>query len=706
MSKRKSRSTPDDDSEKLRGFIADLSHDGDVSQDTRRHANSDVRFINVPGGQWESYDGDDDFNNWCHVNDSWNRVKLELDIVSDYVERFKGGWNQNRVGVIFKPDDGETTKEDSDLINGIYRSNFRESSGKISTDNAVKEVATCGYGAMKIATCFEDEGDPENENQNIEWRPIYNAYNTVIWDQSALRVDKRDAGYVTELTQHTKKSFEKEYHGFSAVSAYDPTSLIFSSNNNFQPIDIIYVATRYELVKKRTTFHVYNNLQTNKVQAYSDDKHKLIQDELKKDELIRFVRTRKIVVQTVEKTVFSGSDILEDTRQIAGKWLPIIPFYGHHQYVDGIETYRGLVRKQKDPQRVWNMQMSQVAEVAGSSGQRTPIINPAQIDNKHIRDAWENRTDNPAYLPLKPVMKDGKIIQAGVSGYYEPPGLDPNTATLLDIIPKFVQNTTGGHLQESFSKDMSGTALKTIQKREDLNTQVINDNIANAIEWSGTVYQAMASEVYTTSRLVRTLNKDGAEAQVQLQESVMDEETGQMIEANDLAGKRFKVDADVGPQYETMREQTVETLLTIAEMLKDTPAGEQYLPVVMSMIVQNLPGEGIDPLQEFNRNIMLVQGTAQPQTPEEEAVVQQSQQPKPDPQARLMEAGTKQLTAEATNLESKSAVHEADARKKDAEAKKIESEIGIEAQEAEDKAALEAAKLVQNSQNAIDQGRR
>ena len=73
------------------------------------------------------------------------------------------------------------------------------------------------------------------------------------------------------------------------------------------------------------------------------------------------------------------------------------------------------------------------------------------------------------------------------------------------------------------------------------------------------------------------------------------------------------------------------------------------------------------PLKDLNRNIMLTEGLVKPENDEEEAFVQQAQQPKEDPNAKLIEAAALQQTSEAKNLDSKSVSNIADAKKKEAE---------------------------------------
>lgn len=668
-----------DDDEKLDKFKADIINDADLVEEQSDKANEDMRFINVDGGMWEGF----------LESDFATRVKLQLDLVSNYVQRFIGEWNQNRVGVEFKPDDSKTSDDDAELLNGIYRADFRNNSGKLATDNAVDEAATCGYGALKVHTFFEDEEDPENENQRIGFSPIYNPYNTIIWDGSAQRIDKRDARRCTELTPFTPESFEESYPGKSPVSAYTPNTREFENVQTTTP-QVIYIAKRYEVVRKKELVFVYSNLQTGEIETYSKEDHELIKDELKADEFREKIRERKVLRQSVEKTVFSGEEILEPTKRIAGKWIPIIPFYGYRAFVDGVEWYHGLVRKLKDAARLFNMQVSQLAENAASSGQEVPIFDPDQVEGPDMDKIWSDKNNAPYLLARALRDKDGNPIAYGPLGYSKPPVLDQSTSTLLQIVPSFVESYQGGPPQDSLDPNASGKAINAMIKRGNMNTQVINDNIANAITWSGEVYQSQAAEVYTTKRIIRTIGKDGTEGEKQLLKTVLDDETGRLIETNTIVGKKFRSYADVGPQYDTLREQTVEELKGMLEVFVKSGIGAQYTDAMVAILLDNITGVGLDPLKELNRRLMLTQGIVKPENDEEEAFVAQVQQQaqQEDPQQQLIEAASEQQRAEARNLDSKSLSNTADAAKKEAETIEIFADI----QNEQNKTGLQAEK--------------
>ncbi len=661
-----------DETTRVESFKQQIQNDADIMIDQRDKANEDMRFVNVTGGMWENFlEGEFE-----------DRARMEFDLVSNHLFRFMSQWNGNRQGVEYRPDDDITQDSDAELLNGIFRADFRDGSGKISLDNAVYEVGTCGYGALKLAARFEDEGDPEDERQRIEFRPIQNAFNTVYWDSSAQRLDKRDARWVTVLTEFTDEAFEEAFPDKVPSSAYVPEThrnWNFSGRGLFNTFN--YIATRYEIIRKKEKVFVYENQVSGEIEIFSELEREQFKEEIEGDEHLRFVRERKVLRQHVEKSVFSGTEFLEKPKRVVGRWLPIIPYYGHRSYVDGAEWYFGLVRKLKDASRLFNIHMNQLAENAASNGQEIPIFDPDQMPD-NISDLWADKNNQPYLLARALRDQDGKIIQTGPLAYLKPGSIDGNTQASMQALMQYVQETIGAVPKDTLDPNASGKAIRALMKRDNQNTQPIFDNINTAIEWMGTVYQSMAAEIYNSEQMVRTIGIDGTDGREQLLKVVMDEETGKFVRSNNLRGKKFRAYADVGPQYDSLREETVETLKMMGDFLKETPAGEQYIPTIIFTMLDNMEGVGLGPLKEVNRRNMILQGLKKPETDEEKKMLVQAQQPPgPDPQLVLMEAAAnaqnseaEKFSSEARNLDSKSIDNVASARKKSAETAKIVSE--------------------------------
>jgi len=193
----------------LETYLSEFDDDYMLCEEQRDLASEDMRFSIVPGGQWEG---------WKEDLYGEERTKLELDMVNQACEDFMSDFGDNRVNVNFSPTDSATTDKDSNLMQGIYRQDFRQGRGKQSLTAAVSESVRCGFGALQLRTVYEDDEDPDNELQTQVFKYIPNAYSCVSFDSNAVETDKSDAGHVTVIFEYEKKAFEEEYPEASTVS--------------------------------------------------------------------------------------------------------------------------------------------------------------------------------------------------------------------------------------------------------------------------------------------------------------------------------------------------------------------------------------------------------------------------------------------------------------------------------------------------------
>jgi hypothetical protein len=635
----------------------DIAKDYDALRDTRIAANEDMRFIGVDGGMWEDF-----------LSDSYsdNRVKLELDITSPYVMRYIGERNMNRANVVFTPDDVNTSPDDADLLNGIYRSDFKDNDGQISQDAAIYETAVCGMGAFKISTRFVDEEDPENENQETVWTPIINAYDHVMFDDTATRADKADAKRVTVLTGHSPEAFKDQWPTAQPTSAYTPeSSFVF----NWFTREVVYVAERYEIKTVKEKVQVWQHVASSQIKAFPDSEMETVKPEL--DALgWEFVRIRKMKRRTVWKTIFNGNEILEKSKRIPGKWLPIIPMYGVRTYVGNVENFRGLVRKLKDANRVLNTSVSRMTEDSSVTGNTLPIFTRDQVKSNDIKNAWADKSDK-AYLVVDPQLdQNGQAIPFTGIATLPTNQIDPNTLGVVDIVSNFVQRETGNAPQDTIDPDASGKAIDALKQREDLSTQVITDNIHQSIKHSGKVWEAISGDIYTRSQMKKVLGIDGTMKYEQINGSSLDPQTGNPITINDLTRGRFSVDIELGPQYESQKAATIGSLERVIEKVGEDSALQ---PALIGAWIENIEGTGLEGVKELNRNNMIRQGIVKPETPEEEQIAAQAQS-QTDPNDELVKAATMQQQAEAKNLEASSVGKMATAQKELATAEKTKAE--------------------------------
>lgn len=684
-------------SEKVDRFKTELSLDADVVQDQMQQADEDMRFLNTIGGMWQGF----------FENELQNRVKLQFPMIAKFLNEALTEWNGNRVGVEYKPgDDLETSDKDAALMNGIHLSDFRRRGmGKKAIDNAVLEVMNCGVGAYTLGEDFIDNADPKNELQRIEWRNQFDAYETVFWDEASQAIDKHDARRCHILKRFTQESFKAAYPDLTPSSAYTPVT----ADNSFFGGNItslrtgVFVATRYEVIKKRQKVFIYKNLETGELEAYEKADHDLVEDELRLRKEIKFVRERSLIRRHVEKSIFSGQDMLQEPKRIAGEYIPVISVYGHRIFVGGSEWYKGFVRDLKDASRLLNQQLSQLSENAATTSVEQPIFDPDQMEGEGIKEIW---TDPETPYKLANVLRDADgnpIAGGGPIGYLKPGQLDGSTAALLQMVPQLINQFTGSIPIEGLDEQTSGKALKEARKIKNLMTQPVMENISAAIEWSGVVYASKAAELYTTPRIIRTIGKDGAENTIRLMQTIQDRETGKIVEINSLEGKKFRAYSDIGPQYETQRQETTDTSIQLMEAWSNIPAMQPYMSELGAIAIENMSGTGLDSIKLLNRRIRLLAGTVEPDGQEEEAFVaqHQEQQQQNDTQKQLAQAITQQQLSEARNLDASSAEKIKSGELKAAQTLKTLSDIQVSQEKTASDIRVNEAKTLKEIRESI-----
>lgn len=619
-------------------------------QDVREKCVEATRFARVPGGQWEGATAagtklDDQFEKY---------PKFEINKVATELNRIISEYRNNRITVKFRPGDREASEELANKLNGLFRADYEETDGGEACDNAFDDAATGGFGCFRLTSMLVNEYDPMDERQRIAIEPVYDPSRSVWFDPDAKKYDKSDALWAFCMYSLSPEKYEAEY-GKTPPSSLDTTTITSWEYDWFAP-EVVYIAKYYEVRKESVDVISYQQPITGEIATYDSDQIEDIEDELADAGFVEVAR-RSVKRRRVYVSVVDGENFLEKPSRIPGEHIPLIPVYGKRWFIDDIERVEGHIAKAMDPQRLYNLQVSMLADSAAQDPGQVPVFSPEQV--RGLEKHWENRNKKrPAFLVARPLMdKQGNPLGGAAPGSFTPaPQLSPAIATMLQLTSADIQEVTGGsQAMQQMPSNISQETVSNLMNRSDMASFIYLDNMAKSLKRAGEVWLSMAREVYGSDREVRVVNEDGTDDIALMNAQIVDRQTGNVVALNDLSTGRYDVTVDVGPSYTARRDATVSALTQVLQtMLPQDP----MRPVIQGIILDNLDGEGMDDFKEFNRKQLLTTGAVKPRNQKEQEIVQQAQmaaQNQPDPNMVLAQAQMVAAQAEAQKAQNETA---------------------------------------------------
>ena len=647
-----------------------------VMRDERLQCLQDRRFYSIAGAQWEGPLGEQ-FE---------NKPRFEVNKIHMSVIRIINEYRNNRIAVDFVSKDGSENDKLAEACNGLYRADEQDSVADEAFDNAFEEGVGGGYGAWRLRTTYEDDEDDDNEKQRIRIEPIYDADSSVFFDLDAKKQDKSDAKYCFVLYSMTRASYIDEYDD-------DPASwpnIIHQSQFDWNTPDVVYVAEYYRVEEVRETIRIFQTIEGEEERYTQAD---FDADETLEETLFSLgtieMRQKRVKRRKIHKYIMSGGGILEDAGYIAGKNIPIVPYYGKRWFVDNVERCMGHVRLAKDPQRLKNMQLSKLGEISALSSIEKPILMPEQVAGHQIMWAEDNIRNYP-YLLINPITgPNGETQAAGPVAYTKSAAIPPAMAALLQLTEIDMAEILGNNQQaEKMVSNISGKAVELIQTRLDMQSFIYMTNMAKAMRRCGEIWLSMAKDVYVEEkRKMKAIDQMDQVSSVELMKPIIDQETGELAYENDLSKATFDVSVDVGPSFTSRRDATVRALTGMMQVTSDP----ETQMILQSMAIMNMDGEGIGDIKDFFRTKLVQMGVIKPTEEEQKAMAEaMAQGQQPDPQSVYLMAAAEE--AQAKSIQAQANAEYSLARAEESKAKTMETLSTIDIDQR--KSAIETAEKI------------
>lgn len=542
-------------------------------------ARDDIKFVAIPGYQWDSKlkarRGD--------------RPTYEFPKLAGHVRQVINEMRQSR------PQGKVRGAEESDralaeLMEGICRNIESSSNAELAYDIAFEPAVQGGYGVWRICTDYLREDDFD---QDIRIKPIENPFSAK-WDPAAVERNKSDGHFwfVEELVP--EEQFEKDYPDADMEGFF--TS---GDSSKWREAGQVKICEYwYKEPLKRELWALSSGA------VVFADEAGLTEEELAEAGL-KITRRRTVESHKVMMRLTNGHEFLTEPYEFPSKYIPIIPVWGNYQNVDGEEHWQGMVRPNKDQQRLHNVHRTAAIEAVAKSPKAPFIVKLGWI--KGLESFWKkaNSEDYP-YLP----------VHDNADGIPQRAGQAEIPAALLQLAAmdnEDIKASTGQYDASlgARSNETSGVAIG--QRKMQSATATFNyiDNLAYAIKFSTEILVDMIPRVYDTPRVVRVLGADGGEKWKQLYQEVFDPSTGTKVVLNDISKGKYDVVTTVGPTYATQRMEAVDAFTNmLGQMGNGLPP--QIAALMAYTAVKNMDLPGAEEVDKAFRKLLVGQGTLPP----------------------------------------------------------------------------------------------
>lgn len=681
-------------SKKHEELLKRIDADFEQANDNQTECYNDRRFAFVTGAQWDGDLGQQFIN----------RPKFEFNKILLSLVRISNEWSKNRFTVQFRPDKHPADSDTADSLNSLIRGDERDSNADEAYANAFLEGISGGIGAFQILAEYEDEYSEEDNAQRIRIKPIFEADTTVYWDANAKRYDKADARHVTVVVSMSRDDFERKYDkdsdgdidSFDGLDAYR-----FAWRDN----DSIKVAEHYEVSeRKRKIIKLQAPHEPEPITLYQDedDYEQTLQDKLNQG--YQPILEKTIKERVIKGYVLSGDEIIEDLGVIAGKYLPIVPYYGNRMYISGQEVAFGHVRLAKDAQKAYNIKMSALLDLASRPQDELPIFTPEQI-NGHSA-IWASREiEKPAFLTVNPILgMDGSVQVIGPQAYTKAPQIPQALSAIVQQADNDIHELTGNQANgEQLVSNVSTEAVQMVQNKVDAQAYIYIDNWAKTIRQAGRVWQSIAQDIYDEEmRELTGLTHDDQDQEIVINKPTVKD--GKFAYENDMQNGKYKVSVDIGEAFSTQRDKTIRQLITMLPAVQD----QQTQGALTNTILANQDGEGMRDLSKFARKKLVEMGVAEP-TEDEKAQIAQAQamagQQPPDPQSQyfIAEAQKSIAIAEKQKADTMKTLAQVDDTRADTATKLFSLEQGMAQQQQTMQAMLDILQQMAQAQTQESQ---
>jgi hypothetical protein len=509
------------------------------------------------------------------------RPCLTINKLPQHVRQVTNDQRQNRPSGKVIPADDKADIEVAEIFDGLVRHIEYISDADVAYDTACENQVAYGEGYFRLLTeyCSDDSFD-----QDLKIGRIRNSF-SVYMDPTIQDPCGADAQWCFITEDLLKEDYERQFPNATPVSTLQDLGVGDQSISQWMNEDTVRIAEYFYYEHTAKTLNLYPGNVAVMSDSPDDKQLRALYGKPK--------QSRTVDVRQVKWLKINGYEILE-SRDWAGKWIPVIRVVGNEFEVEGRLYVSGLVRNSKDAQRMYNYWTSQEAEMLALAPKAPFIGYGGQFEGYETQWKTANTTNWP-YLEVNPDVTDGQGGTLPLPQRAQPPMVQNGIIAAKMGASDDIKGTTGQYDTSlgATSNERSGKAILAREKQSDTGTYHYVDNLARAIRYLTRQIVDVAPKIYDTERVLRIMGMDQEVDQVRVnpdqQEPVrkLTDQNGIVVEKiYNLGVGKYDVCVTTGPSYMTKRQ---EALGAMSEMLQGNP---ELWKIAGDLFVKNMDWPG------------------------------------------------------------------------------------------------------------------
>jgi hypothetical protein len=513
----------------------------DAEKDVRRLALDDLQFrANIDQAQWPATLRDE--------RNAQSKPCLTINVLPARERQILNDQRQNRPAIKVSPVDDTGDEKTAEVLQGVVRHIEYDSNSDVAVDTAFSSAARIGFGYMRVITDFEY---PDSFDQCIKIKRIPNPF-SVYMDPNCFEPDYSDAEFGFIVTDYTKDEYKREFPG-SQLADMDKWTTIGNTQPGWIQDEGARVAEYFYKERKKDKLLQVQNAAGETRSIFASE----LSGEMPKG--VRVLNERETERESIKWLKINGVEVLERT-EWPGRWIPIIPVLGDELDVDGKKVLEGIVRHTKDPIRMQNYMASAEVEAIALAPKSPWLVAAGQTEDF---PEWKTANSKNHHV-LRYTVKD-------INGTLVPPPArivqEPAIAAITEARMHFVDDlkaVTGIYDAQlgARSNEQTGKAILARQQQGQISNFHYVDNLTRAIRHLGRIVIDLIPKIYNKPRVMRIIGEDGKQETVQVNQRFNENGVDKLY---DLTTGRYDVTVTSGPSYQTMRQQSAESMIQVSQ---------------------------------------------------------------------------------------------------------------------------------------------